>query len=356
LKVDTTAVTSGVKNSFNAGAHTASETTQAGYAASVWGGDCDDDGSITLALADDKTCTITNNDQQAYITVIKVVINDNGGSALPDDFLLTLAGTGTTNGTAVPVNPGTYKAGETLLSGYTFIGFSGDCDSEGNTTVALGESKTCTLTNDDIQQGTEWCGLTQGFWKNNILKYKNSELGRQVCDQFFENVTPGEVCNVDEGKGYCSCVDANDCAGWACVYDVFSSTKPKDQQAIQMMAFYMTQQYHISNDGNFYINCTKFDAECSKSLDVCDAESPDYNGGYPLLDDVWLELLDINNPNEVAGLADCINNYNDDQCAPTVTHQYCEQGTFNGLSCAVTSAFNSATTSGGDKRIKIKLS
>jgi hypothetical protein len=51
---------------------------------------------------------------------------------------------------AVPVNPGTYTAGETLLSGYTFEGFSGDCDSNGDTTVALGESKTCTLTNNDI--------------------------------------------------------------------------------------------------------------------------------------------------------------------------------------------------------------
>ena len=63
-----------------------------------------------LLPGNDKTCTITNNDQQAYITVVKVVTNDNGGSAVPDDFDLTLEGNAVTSGVAVPVNPGTYTA------------------------------------------------------------------------------------------------------------------------------------------------------------------------------------------------------------------------------------------------------
>ena len=46
-------------------------------------GDCDVNGDVTVALGENKTCTLTNNDQQAYITVVKVVTNDNGGSALP---------------------------------------------------------------------------------------------------------------------------------------------------------------------------------------------------------------------------------------------------------------------------------
>jgi hypothetical protein len=133
------------------GPHTASETPQAGYTASAWGGDCAADGSVTLAAGDNKTCTITNDDQQAYITVVKVVTNDDGGSAAPNDFNLTLEGNAVLSGVQVPVNPGTYTAGETLLSGYTFEGFSGDCDANGDTTVALGQSKTCTLTNNDQQ-------------------------------------------------------------------------------------------------------------------------------------------------------------------------------------------------------------
>ena len=64
---------------------------------------------------------------------------------------LMLIATAGPTGLAVAVNPGTYTAGETLLSGYTFDGFSGDCDVNGDVTVALGESKTCTLTNNDQQ-------------------------------------------------------------------------------------------------------------------------------------------------------------------------------------------------------------
>jgi len=134
-----------------AGSYTASETNLPGYTAGSWGGDCAANGSVTLGVGENKTCTITNDDQQAFITVVKVVINDNGGTAQPNDFALKLEGNATTSGTQVAVNPGTYTASETLVNGYSFVGFTGDCDSNGDTTVALGESKTCTLTNNDIQ-------------------------------------------------------------------------------------------------------------------------------------------------------------------------------------------------------------
>jgi len=92
LFVDGNSVTSGVKNTVSAGAHTVSETNLSGYTATI-GGDCAADGSITLSAGDDKTCTITNDDQQATITVVKEVTNDDGGSAAPDDFDLTLEAT-----------------------------------------------------------------------------------------------------------------------------------------------------------------------------------------------------------------------------------------------------------------------
>jgi hypothetical protein len=120
-----------------------------GYTFEGFSGDCDSNGATTVALGESKTCTLTNNDEQAYITVVKNVINNSGGSAEPDDFDLMLDSISATSGVAIAVDPGTYTATETLVSGYTFEGFSGDCDSNGATTVALGESKTCTLTNDD---------------------------------------------------------------------------------------------------------------------------------------------------------------------------------------------------------------
>ena len=147
LTLEGEAVTSGVAVPVVPGTYTAGETLLPGYTFVGFTGDCDTNGDITVALGESKTCTLINNDQQAYITVVKSVINDNGGSALPDDFLLTLEGEAVTSGVAVPVAPGTYTAGETLLPGYTFVGFTGDCDTNGEITVALGESKTCTITN-----------------------------------------------------------------------------------------------------------------------------------------------------------------------------------------------------------------
>src|SRR5206468_2310067 len=114
-------------------------------------GDCGADGKVTVKLGETKTCTLTNSDQQAFVVVNKVVNNTHGGTANPDDFKLTLDNKATTSGTAVAVNPGAYTAAETLLSGYNFRGFSGDCGADGKVTVKLGETKTCTLTNSDQQ-------------------------------------------------------------------------------------------------------------------------------------------------------------------------------------------------------------
>ena len=141
----------------NAGAYTLSESGgPLGYTPTLYscvknGGVPVVSNSLTLAAGENAVCTITNDDQQAYITVIKVVTSDNGGTAGPNAFALSLEGTPVMSGVQVPVNPGTYTAAEdlSLVPGYTFEGFSGDCDINGNITVALGQSKTCTLTNND---------------------------------------------------------------------------------------------------------------------------------------------------------------------------------------------------------------
>ncbi|MFH1366444.1 MAG: SdrD B-like domain-containing protein [Patescibacteria group bacterium] len=107
-------------------------------------------GEVTLDEGENITCTITNDDEQSYIIVNKTVINDNGGSAVADDFLLTVDGNAVFDEIAYPVNPGTHTAGETTLPGYTAGAWGGDCDVNADVTVALGETKTCTITNDDI--------------------------------------------------------------------------------------------------------------------------------------------------------------------------------------------------------------
>jgi hypothetical protein len=140
-----------VAQTTSAGAHTATETNLPGYTAGNWGGDCAANGTITLALAQNATCTITNDDQQAYIIVNKTVINDNGGTAIANDFLLTVDTNAVSDEVAYAVNPGTHTAGETLLPGYSAGAWGGDCNVSASVTVALGQTKTCTITNDDIQ-------------------------------------------------------------------------------------------------------------------------------------------------------------------------------------------------------------
>ena len=51
-----------------------------------WGGDCAANGTVTFALGENKTCTITNDDMAPKLTLVKTVINDNGGTKAVNDF------------------------------------------------------------------------------------------------------------------------------------------------------------------------------------------------------------------------------------------------------------------------------
>ncbi len=141
------------------GSHTASETagtgTSLGDYASLIGGDCATNGTVSLAAGENKTCTITNT-KKATLTVNKVCVptSDTGKFNLQIDA--ATAGTGAdaacggTTG-AVTVTATTHTVGETqgtgtLLSNYTTV-ISGDCAANGTVTLAAGDNKTCTITN-----------------------------------------------------------------------------------------------------------------------------------------------------------------------------------------------------------------
>ena len=76
-----------VANPVDVGLHTVSEDGLAGYAAGTWGGDCNPDGTITLALDQDATCTISNDDITPTLTVLKTIVNDNGGTVTDEKCL-----------------------------------------------------------------------------------------------------------------------------------------------------------------------------------------------------------------------------------------------------------------------------
>jgi hypothetical protein len=89
----------------------------------------------------------------ATLHIIKTVINDDGGTAAASDFTINVSGTnvslssfaGSEDGVDVTLDAGSYAVTETSLPGYAQSG-SVDCSG----TIAEGETKTCTITNNDI--------------------------------------------------------------------------------------------------------------------------------------------------------------------------------------------------------------
>jgi hypothetical protein len=150
LFIDETVVTSSQTNSLSAGTYTVSESGgPSGYLA-TFSGDCDESGSVMLSDGDNKTCTITNDDIAPKLTVTKVVVNDNGGTLEAFNFPLFVDGeTQVTSGEQNEFSAGTHTVSESNQEGYA-ASFSGDCDPNGNVMLAVGEEKTCTITNNDI--------------------------------------------------------------------------------------------------------------------------------------------------------------------------------------------------------------
>jgi len=117
------------------------------------------DCSGTMNPGESKTCTVTNTfvtsePDKGTLTVNKVVITDNGGTAQPGDFTLQVSDsaqnvTGLSNGQPIQLAPGDYTVSETGgPSGYTGA-ISGSCASDGTLSIAAGQNYVCTITNDD---------------------------------------------------------------------------------------------------------------------------------------------------------------------------------------------------------------
>ncbi len=144
------------------GEYDLSENGPAGYGASDWectGASETTADTVTLAEGDEVTCTIVNDDQPARLTLVKEVVNDNGGTAAATEWTLAADGptplTGTTGDPAVTgatVDAGSYELSESDgPAGYD----AGNWDCTGGivtgteVSIALGAEVTCTIINDD---------------------------------------------------------------------------------------------------------------------------------------------------------------------------------------------------------------
>jgi len=148
LKVNATTVTSGVQTGFNAGSYTVSETGPGGYASAI-SGDCAANGSITLALGDVKSCTVTNDDQPGTLTVRKVVVNDSLGigTKTASDFSFSVNGGAPTPFEGDGENVLTVAAGAYTVSEPAVAGYGRSYNNCTGLVIPNGGSATCTITN-----------------------------------------------------------------------------------------------------------------------------------------------------------------------------------------------------------------
>ncbi len=129
-----------------------------GYSAGV-SGDCASNGAITLAPGDSKTCTITADDGAPTLGVVIQVVNDNGGTKAPSDFIAhvrTALGdvtgspqAGTAAGTLYSLVAGPYTVAADAVPGYT-MSVAGDCAANGSVTLVVGQPKSCTIVANDV--------------------------------------------------------------------------------------------------------------------------------------------------------------------------------------------------------------
>ncbi len=135
-----------------------------GYTASAWTcvktGTTDEvvvtDSRVAINYGDDITCTITNDDIQPRLKLVKMMNIQYGGTATAADFTAAVSGGAATStdvawDTFVGLKAGSYVASETGPAGYTASDWTGDCDADGTITLQPGDEKTCTITNSDLQ-------------------------------------------------------------------------------------------------------------------------------------------------------------------------------------------------------------
>ena len=173
-----------------------------------------------IQAGDTVRCTVTNKYNQFIpgilpkLIVTKQVINEGGGEAEPSDFTITVDGNnptpssfdGSSSGTSVTLEPGSYSVTENSLPEYT-SSKSGECAGS----LSAGETKQCTITNiyqpidksaqlivinnviDDDDDGSELTVKPSAFI---ITVHGNDPLPRSFPGKSGEGV----IVNLNQGR------------------------------------------------------------------------------------------------------------------------------------------------------------
>lgn len=187
----------GTSVTLNSGTYSVAETSPNGYSAS-YSEDC----SGSIALGQTKICTITNNDIPALLTVIKKVVNNNGGLLGVSDFPLFVNGTQVTSGVPNLFNAGSYTVSETSDPGYVASEWTGSCDTIGNLTMEIGGEYSCTITNDDAAPTLKIVKKTLSKDSDQEFEFASEELGDFTLEggehKFFSDLRVGDYTITEE--------------------------------------------------------------------------------------------------------------------------------------------------------------
>lgn len=120
----------------------------------------DNDGDSKVDLQDPDCASF-----RPTLTITLVMVNDNGGTSGTSDFSLSVKmsspgsseAIGISQGVATALSAaGTWKVEGFQKSGYSAT-FSGDCSPTGEVTVAAGQTKSCTITSNDVAPSAPAC-------------------------------------------------------------------------------------------------------------------------------------------------------------------------------------------------------
>ncbi|MDN4483854.1 hypothetical protein [Demequina lignilytica] len=226
-KTDTSTVFYGVKSlDVLRGTYTVTETDIDGYTE-----DYSDCASVDVPAGGSASCTIYNDDQPATLIVKKEVKNAAAGAAgaVATDFLFDVSGVNASQDNGFTADPADDEKGSTTLTGLStgdygvtedgatgtdptvivvggityHVTYSEDCSG----TLALGGSKTCTITNE--AQPAEPTGTTAQSW----VLYDSLTLSGVRGDPEGDTITfklfSDDQCSVQVGSNVTGLVDAN---------------------------------------------------------------------------------------------------------------------------------------------------
>jgi len=165
--------------------------TALGYAQTNPDANC----SGTTVSGIDLTCTITNDDIAPSLTLNKVVVNDNGGTAHENAWTLTAAGVTPLSGPGAPGNAdvvsgstfsaGTYTLSEAGPAGYhSTAGWvcTGVTNAGNQIILGVGQNAVCTIVNDDNPPTR-----TLGFWSTHT-QLTNTQWALHVTPTTDDNL------------------------------------------------------------------------------------------------------------------------------------------------------------------------